>query len=86
MVIATPTFPLEGLGVDIDVQEDKKVFTIKDTFWSGGEVGQGESVFDWALAYNLQCQTNITPFIRSDRIAYDPNAPDKEQIRKPRAG
>lgn len=71
--------PIEGLGVDIDVQEDKKVFSIKSSFWSGGAVGSGKSVFDWASDYNLQCQTNITPFIRADKIAYDPTDPSKAQ-------
>ncbi|WP_321363769.1 TIM-barrel domain-containing protein [uncultured Celeribacter sp.] len=71
--------PLEGLGVDIDVQEDKKLFTIKDSFWSGGQVGDGVSVFDWAADFNLLCQTNITPFVRADKIAYDPNDASKAQ-------
>jgi alpha-glucosidase (family GH31 glycosyl hydrolase) len=73
--------PLEGLGVDIDVQEDKKVFTIKDSFWSGGKVGSGVSVFDWATDYNLQCQTNITPFIRADKVALDPSDSAKAQYK-----
>ncbi|MBY3360140.1 hypothetical protein HFN97_20280 [Rhizobium laguerreae] len=71
--------PIEGLGIDIDVQEDKKVFSIKSSFWSGGAVGIGKSVFDWAADYGLQCQTNITPFIRADKIAYDPNDLAKTQ-------
>lgn len=73
--------PIEGLGVDIDVQEDKKVFTIKDSFWSGGKVGRGVSVFDWASDYNLQCQTNITPFIRADKLALDPKDSTKSQYK-----
>ncbi|MHC2486223.1 TIM-barrel domain-containing protein [Sinorhizobium meliloti] len=71
--------PIEGLGVDIDVQEDKKVFSIKGSFWSGGAIGAGKSVFDWAADFGLQCQTNITPFIRADKIAYDPNDLAKNQ-------
>lgn len=71
--------PIEGLGVDIDVQEDKKVFTIKDSFWSSGKVDQGISVFDWITQFDLQCQTNITPFIRADKVAYDPTNSGKKQ-------
>ncbi|MEC5344041.1 TIM-barrel domain-containing protein [Brenneria populi] len=71
--------PIEGLGIDIDIQEDKKVFTIKDSFWSGGKVGAGISVFDWAAQFNLQCQTNITPFIRADKVAYHPDDKTKKQ-------
>ncbi|CDZ67984.1 Alpha-glucosidase 2 [Neorhizobium galegae bv. orientalis] len=71
--------PLEGLGIDIDVQEDKKVFTIKNSFWAGGTVGSGKSVFDWASDYNLQCQTNVTPFARADKKAYDPSDPARVQ-------
>lgn len=71
--------PIEGLGIDIDIQEDKKVFTIKDSFWSGGKVGEGISVFDWAAQFNLQCQTNITPFIRADKVAYHPGDRTKKQ-------
>lgn len=73
--------PMEGLGVDIDVQENKKVFTIKDSFWSGGVVGNGLSVFDWAAQFNLQCQTNITPFVRADKSAYDPSDKNKKQYK-----
>ncbi|KAA8996648.1 hypothetical protein FJU30_20800 [Affinibrenneria salicis] len=73
--------PIEGLGVDIDVQEDKKVFTIKDSFWSGGKVDSGLSVFDWAAQFNLQCQTNITPFVRADKVAYDPGDKTKKQYK-----
>ncbi|MFE8101502.1 glycoside hydrolase family 31 protein [Brenneria goodwinii] len=71
--------PIEGLGIDIDIQEDKKVFTIKDSFWSSGKAGEGLSVFDWAAQFNLQCQTNITPFIRADKAAYQPGDKAKKQ-------
>ncbi|MFP1861290.1 TIM-barrel domain-containing protein [Lonsdalea quercina] len=71
--------PIEGLGIDIDIQEDKKVFTIKDSFWTKGKVDEGISVFDWAAKFNLQCQTNITPFIRADKVAYDPADKSKKQ-------
>lgn len=71
--------PLEGLGIDIDIQEDKKTFTIKDSFWSEGQVGKGLSAFDWAAQFRLKCQTNITPFIRADRVALDPD----DKHRKP---
>jgi len=63
-------FPLEGLAIDVDVQDDLCVFTTNGAFWSGGVVGQGKSVFEWAHDHDLVCQTNITCFIRSNVPQY----------------
>ena len=62
--------PLEGLAIDVDVQNDFEVFTTNGNFWEGGEVGKGDSVFQWAHKQNLVCQTNITNFIRNDQQNY----------------
>ena len=63
-------FPLEGLAIDVDVQNDFEVFTTNPDFWEGGEVGAGDSVFEWAHKQDLVCQTNITNFIRNDKEDY----------------
>ena len=62
--------PLEGLAIDVDVQNKYKVFTTNGSFWEGGEVGKGNSVFQWAHERDLVCQTNITNFIRNDQSDY----------------
>ena len=62
--------PLEGLAIDVDVQHNFEVFTTNGDFWEGGEVGKGDSVFEWAHKHDLVCQTNITNFIRNDQVGY----------------
>ena len=62
--------PLEGLAIDVDVQNNFEVFTTNGDFWEGGEVGKGDSVFEWAHKHDLVCQTNITNFIRNDQVGY----------------
>ena len=62
--------PLEGLAIDVDVQNEFEVFTTSGDFWESGKVGNGDSVFEWAHKQDLVCQTNITNFIRSDRKNY----------------
>lgn len=59
--------PLEGLAIDVDIQEDFNMFTTNRDFWESGEVGSGDSVFEWAHKQDLVCQTNITTFIRNDQ-------------------
>ncbi|MBW3097983.1 TIM-barrel domain-containing protein [Pseudohoeflea coraliihabitans] len=63
--------PLEGLAVDIDVQQTYEVFTTNARFWTGGAVGSGDSIFAWAKGESLVTQTNITCFIRDDQTDYD---------------
>ncbi len=63
--------PLEGLAIDVDVQNNFEVFTTNGNFWDSGTVGQGKSVFEWANDNQLVCQTNITNFIRSGQSGYD---------------
>ncbi|MCP4132680.1 MAG: hypothetical protein GY754_17070 [bacterium] len=62
--------PLEGLAIDVDVQEQFEVFTTNGQFWEGLKVGSGDSVFEWAHKQDLVCQTNITNFIRNDQQNY----------------
>lgn len=66
--------PLEGLAIDIDVQDELAVFTTSGAFWTGGQVGSGKSVFDWAHEKDLVCHTNITCFVKDnlevDHLAY----------------
>ncbi|MEN8904504.1 MAG: TIM-barrel domain-containing protein [Clostridiales bacterium] len=62
--------PLEGLAIDVDVQNEYEVFTTNGAFWDSGIVGQGDSVFQWAHKQDLVCQTNITNFIRNDKENY----------------
>ena len=58
---------LEGLAIDVDVQDQSSVFTTNGQFWTGGAVGSGQSVFQWARDQDLVSQTNIMCFIRCDR-------------------
>jgi len=62
--------PLEGFAIDIDVQNIYEVFTTNNRFWTGGKVGSGSSIFQWAHDNGLVTQTNITCFVRDDRKQY----------------
>lgn len=69
-------FPFEGLAVDVDMQDDLRVFTTKGEFWSQNTVGSGgdpnnRSVFEWAHDKGLVCQTNITCFLRNNNSGKD---------------
>ncbi|PXF40219.1 Alpha-glucosidase 2 [Gracilariopsis chorda] len=69
-------FPLEGLAVDVDMQQDLRVFTTKIEFWTANKVGTGgdsnnKSVFEWAHDKGLVCQTNVTCFLRNDNGGAD---------------
>nr|CAB51909.1 alpha-1,4-glucan lyase, isozyme 4 [Gracilariopsis lemaneiformis] len=64
-------YPFEGLAVDVDMQDDLRVFTTKPEYWSANMVGEGgdpnnRSVFEWAHDRGLVCQTNVTCFLRND--------------------
>ncbi|PXF43517.1 Alpha-glucosidase 2 [Gracilariopsis chorda] len=69
-------FPFEGLAVDVDMQDNLRVFTTKGEFWTANRVGTGgdpnnRSVFEWAHDKGLVCQTNITCFLRNDNEGQD---------------
>lgn len=59
--------PLEGFTVDIDVQQNYKVFTINDRFMDT----DGTPVFLWARKKWLVTQTNITCFIKDSDPTYE---------------
>lgn len=61
--------PLEGLAIDVDVQDNYEVFTTNENFWKTQD-DQKQSVFQWAHQQKLVCQTNITNFIRNDLQDY----------------
>ncbi len=63
--------PLEGLAVDVDVQEIFRVFTTNNRFWTKGGINKGMSIFDWAHKKGLVTQTNITCFVRNDSMDYN---------------
>lgn len=63
------SMPLEGLAVDIDVQDTYKVFTINSRFFVDGNP-QGESIFQWAHDQGLVTQTNITCFVKDSEGDY----------------
>lgn len=73
-------FPLEGIGVDIDVQKDKNIFTINNNFWGKDDSGEEISVFEWLRRRNLQSHTNITPFVRADIDSYETDGEMKNSL------
>ncbi|PXF43515.1 Alpha-glucosidase 2 [Gracilariopsis chorda] len=78
--------PFEGLAVDVDMQDNLRVFTTRPEFWTACKVGDGgdpnnKSVFEWAHDKGLVCQTNITCFLRNDNgnVSYDVNQSLREK-------
>lgn len=67
--------PLDGLHVDVDVQNDYQTFTIGDRFMrekvqGGFRFKDPRDMFQWLRLQGVKCSTNITPYINSSP---DPN-------------
>lgn len=71
--------PLDGLAVDVDLQDNYRTFTIKPDYqknknWPYEQTfGSHKEMFDWLREKGVKCSTNITPVISSqdkDNPAY----------------
>jgi len=61
-------FPIDGMHVDVDVQDDYRTFTI-DT--RQGHFPDPKAMFQQLREKGVKCSTNITPYINSERSSYD---------------
>ncbi|MGK7903768.1 MAG: TIM-barrel domain-containing protein [Hormoscilla sp.] len=63
--------PLDGLAVDVDLQENYRTFTIKPDYQTNKNnrseqtFGSHKEMFSWLREKGVKCSTNITPVISS---------------------
>ncbi|WP_293163187.1 TIM-barrel domain-containing protein [Okeania sp. SIO2C9] len=63
--------PLDGLAVDVDIQENYRTFTIKPDYQTNKNApyeqtfGSHKEMFSWLRSQGVKCSTNITPVISS---------------------
>lgn len=61
--------PLDGLAVDVDIQNNYRTFTIKPDYQTNKNnpseqtFGSHKEMFDWLRSQGVKCSTNITPVI-----------------------
>ncbi|MDJ1185530.1 TIM-barrel domain-containing protein [Roseofilum casamattae] len=71
--------PLDGLAVDVDLQDNYRTFTIKPDYqtnknWPYEQTfGSHKEMFSWLRSQGVKCSTNITPVISSQDKWGDPN-------------
>jgi len=71
--------PLDGLAVDVDLQDNYRTFTIKPNYqtnknWPYEQTfGSHKEMFSWLRDRGVKCSTNITPVISKQDQWGDPN-------------
>ena len=55
-------FPIDGMHIDVDLQEDYRTFTINT---ADGRFSKPDEMFSYLRDLGVKCSTNITPFINS---------------------
>ena len=71
--------PLDGLAVDVDLQDNYRTFTIKPNYqtnknWPHEQTfGSHKEMFGWLRSQGVKCSTNITPVISKQDQWGDPN-------------
>lgn len=66
--------PLDGLAVDVDLQDNYRTFTIKPNYqtnknWPHEQTfGNHQEMFSWLRQQGVKCSTNITPVISSQDL------------------
>lgn len=61
-------FPLDGMHIDVDLQDNYKTFTMDSG--PGGKFPDPKGMFTDLRALGVKCSTNITPVISTDSTNY----------------
>ncbi|KAG8711613.1 hypothetical protein FRC09_020508 [Ceratobasidium sp. 395] len=65
----TRNFPLDGIHIDVDIQQNYRTFTVDGD--KGGRFENIATLFKDLREQGVKCSTNITPFINADTDAPD---------------